>query len=251
VVSVDPNIFFAAFMITWFVGSVALFIRFLAKQLAYLRRFPPVEGVPLDSFRGGNPFGGRSRAIWRTMRQRQSDLELERLRREVWRRYRYFALWVYGFPVLVIGVSALLITTGVVTVTSAEQPQQPPGLEGAMLSRSVVAIIQIAGFVPALVGALLIYAHHRWFLRALFTALAMGALGVFAVQPGALPTGPGIPILLFVVGFIVAALAPPVRKVGNLTENQTRVIGFVLAFLGILAAVVLPNVLELLGIKIV
>ncbi len=112
------------------------------------------------------------------------------------------------------------------------------------MSRSVVAIIQIAGFVPVLVSALLIYSHYRRLVRALATAVLMAVLGVLAVRPGVLPTGPAIPILLFVVGFIVAMLAPPMRKVGTLTENQLRAIGFVLAFLGILATFILPSVLQ-------
>lgn len=248
--SMWQNIIGYTLAITWIVVGIVLYLRTLVKQLAYLGRFPPVNGVPLNALRGGNPFGARARAQWRVMTQRQSDPELERLRREVQRRFRYFILWNFGFPILVIGVAALLIATSVVTLTGANQ-QQPSGSGGGTVSRSMVAIIQIAGFVPVLVSALLIYSHYRRLVRALATAVLMAVLGVFAVQPGALPTGPAIPILLFVVGFIVAALAPPMRKVGTLTENQLRAIGFVLAFLGILATFILPSVLQTQGIKFV
>ena len=48
------------------------------------------------------------------VKERQSDPELERLRREVVRRALYFYFWWLGFPILVFGVAALLIATGVV-----------------------------------------------------------------------------------------------------------------------------------------
>ncbi len=48
------------------------------------------------------------------VKQRQSDPELERLRREVVRRALYFYLWWLGFPILVFGVVVLLTVTGVV-----------------------------------------------------------------------------------------------------------------------------------------
>jgi hypothetical protein len=48
------------------------------------------------------------------MREPQADAEVEQLRREIWRRYRQFQLWVFGFPALCIGVVALLIETGLV-----------------------------------------------------------------------------------------------------------------------------------------
>lgn len=46
------------------------------------------------------------------MRQRQPEPELERLRRELWRRYRYMVLWVLGFPIIVFAPVVLLIVTG-------------------------------------------------------------------------------------------------------------------------------------------
>jgi hypothetical protein len=234
---------------TWFVVGIVLGLRMMVKQLAYLGRFPRVNGVPLNALRGGNPFGARARMQWRVATQQQSDPELERLRRAVWRRYRAFMLWKFGFPILAIGLAALVIATGVVTLTEANPPQST-GLGGGTVSRTVVAMIQLAGFVPALVSAPLIYSSYPRWVRILGTALFMGTLGVLALQPGVLPTGPAIPLLLFVVGFLVAVVAPPLRKVGTLTENQVRAIGLLLAFLGMLAAFFLPYVLASSGVMV-
>lgn len=72
----------------WAVGSITLYFRMRAKQVAYLKRFPPVEGVPLYMAAGGNPFGAVARTIWRVMLNRHPDPDLERLRQEIWRRFR-------------------------------------------------------------------------------------------------------------------------------------------------------------------
>ena len=100
----------------WFAGTIALYVRMRAKQVAYLKRFPPAEGVPLCTAGGGNPFGAVSRAIWSAMVRRQPDSELEALRREIWRREGYMTLWIFGFPICAVGVTALLIATGVISV---------------------------------------------------------------------------------------------------------------------------------------
>ena len=100
----------------WFAGTIALYVRMRAKQVAYLKRFPPVEGVPLYMAGGGNPFGAVSRAIWSAMVRHQTDPELEALRREIWRREGYMTLWIFGFPICAVGVTALLIATGVISV---------------------------------------------------------------------------------------------------------------------------------------
>jgi hypothetical protein len=105
------QIFPLVFFILWIGVGIILFFRARAKQVAYLKRFPPVEGVPLYMVGGGNPFGAQARAIWRAMR-RQPDPELERLRREVWRRFRLYPIWIFGFPLLTGGVVALLIVSG-------------------------------------------------------------------------------------------------------------------------------------------
>lgn len=87
-----------------------------AKQVAYLKRFPPVEGIPLEIAGGGNPFGAVSRAFWRAQLRRQPDPDLERLRHDIWRRFGYLTLWIYGFPLAIAGGTALLIVTGVIHV---------------------------------------------------------------------------------------------------------------------------------------
>lgn len=47
----------------WVVGIVILYLRTRAKQIKYLRRFPPVNGVPLDMVTSGNPFGAAARNL--------------------------------------------------------------------------------------------------------------------------------------------------------------------------------------------
>jgi hypothetical protein len=112
------RIFPLAFALAWSGGAIVLGVRLLRKQGAYLRRFPPVEGVPLDDFvvttAFRSPWGAVNRAIRRVSWQRQDDPELERLRREVGRSVLHLAVWIYGFPLLTLGVAALLIATGVV-----------------------------------------------------------------------------------------------------------------------------------------
>jgi hypothetical protein len=58
---------------------------------------------------GGYPFSPEARALWSVTFKRQPDPALERMRREVWRRYGHLALWMYGFPVLAVGVAALVL----------------------------------------------------------------------------------------------------------------------------------------------
>ena len=56
------------------------------------------------------PSGGpEAQAIADAAWTRQDDPELERLRREVWRKNRHIVYWVFGFPVLAIGVGALVL----------------------------------------------------------------------------------------------------------------------------------------------
>ena len=110
------NLISLALAVIWFAGGIILYLRTRAKRVIYLRHFPPVNGVPLDIVMSANPFGAEARAIYRAMWRRQADAELEGLRREIWRRYRYVALWIYGFPVVAVGVAALLITTGAIRV---------------------------------------------------------------------------------------------------------------------------------------
>src|SRR5260221_623723 len=107
------NVLAVAFVITWLGGTAVLFFRYRAKQRAYLHRFPPVEGVPLDMYVGGGP-KSVTRAGFRAMWRRQTDPELERLRREVWQHFIYMGIWIYGFPFVVFGAVVLLTATGYV-----------------------------------------------------------------------------------------------------------------------------------------
>lgn len=102
------DLVFAALLIAWGGGAACLYLLFLRRQRAYLRNFPPAEGIPLDTFRGGNPLGARSRASFRAMQALQSDADLEQMRRDLWRRWRYVVMWIFGFPVLCI-ITAFVI----------------------------------------------------------------------------------------------------------------------------------------------
>jgi hypothetical protein len=97
----------------WFGGGIALFARTLTQQFAYLRHFPPVDGVPLDNIltllSGMRPI----RAQWAAMLQKQSEPRMEAMRREVNRRFLVCLVWIYGYPFLCIGVIALLVSTNV------------------------------------------------------------------------------------------------------------------------------------------
>lgn len=95
-------------------GAIILHARFRSKQIAYLKRFRPVEGIPLNMPGGGNPFSAVSRGIWQAMFDHQPDWELERLRLDVWRRCGYVGLWIVGFPVASVGIATLLLATGVI-----------------------------------------------------------------------------------------------------------------------------------------
>ena len=108
------RIFPFAFPILWIVPTVVLAFRFRWKQSAYLRRFPPFARYQtLDMYTPGvgNP-PGTFRRIWDAQMLQQDDPGLERLRREVWRRYLLVALWGFGFPLLTFAAITLLVLTG-------------------------------------------------------------------------------------------------------------------------------------------
>src|SRR5262245_52113806 len=102
----------------WFGGYVTLFRRYSATMRAYLRRFPPVAGVPLGTQLGEglgwSRVGPHMRARWQATQHPQADPDLERHRREVWRRSRHLLLWHLGFALPTLGALALL--TGLVHV---------------------------------------------------------------------------------------------------------------------------------------
>lgn len=99
-------------VVVWLGVAFALNDRLRARWVEYMRRFPPVEGVRPDTFISGNPFGPVARAISRMARGPQDDPDLERLRRARRRSSRQLALWIFGFPLLALGVVALLILSG-------------------------------------------------------------------------------------------------------------------------------------------
>lgn len=112
VFDVLKQIFPFAFVITWVGIGAVLFFRARGRQNAYLRRF---EGE--INFFAGDPifFPGSVRAYRdtvRAMRERQPDADLERLRREMWRHFRYYIVWIFGFPIIVVGAVVLLILSG-------------------------------------------------------------------------------------------------------------------------------------------
>ncbi len=106
------NWIFGAGTAAWVTGTLILAIRSNLAAGRYLRQLPPVDGVPLNMYRYYSWMRGWRGPIWRAWRQPQADPELERLRREGWRRARLTLLWIFGFPPLVVGVTTLLISVG-------------------------------------------------------------------------------------------------------------------------------------------
>jgi len=103
------NLLFFAVVATWLGGVIVQAFRYWRKRNTYLRRFPPVAGVPLDMYLGTNPFNPVSRASIRAVWEPQDDPELEGLRREMWRAVGYLFLWMFGFPMLVSGMVILVL----------------------------------------------------------------------------------------------------------------------------------------------
>jgi len=95
----------------YLVGGILVFVRSQRCLSAYLKQFPPVNGVPLymSMYFAVNLHSPEYRAISSAMRKRQHDPDLESMRREYWRKYREFILWVFLFPVPAIGLAALVI----------------------------------------------------------------------------------------------------------------------------------------------
>jgi hypothetical protein len=84
---------FAILWVIWFCGTVVVTLRALTKHLAYARHFPLLQ---------------RNTALW----QRQTDLSLEQMRHQVWRRAGVAAVWELGVPLLTIGMIKLLAVIG-------------------------------------------------------------------------------------------------------------------------------------------
>lgn len=106
------NYFIGVFIVLYLGGGTVILRRFRAKQLEYLRRFPPVNGIPLGTSVWGFPFDAEFRAVTRAMLMRQTDASLERLRRQALKRYWLFLEWILGFPLPCFGVLAILINLG-------------------------------------------------------------------------------------------------------------------------------------------
>jgi hypothetical protein len=115
---VDPiwqNVIFVAFGLTWLGMAFIFYMRFYLVQRVYLRHFagqyPFLAGEPLFNaprILSNLPLG------MRLMRERQSEPQLEQLRRTMWQRYRFMALWVLGFPLVLVGIAIALTATGLV-----------------------------------------------------------------------------------------------------------------------------------------
>lgn len=109
--SVLRAVFPVAFVVLELGGMIFFYVRARAAQSAYLKRFDPVDGFPLDSIPGGLPSRVNA-AIWDAMWDWQFDPALETLRREVWVRFRWMAAWIFGFPLTIAAIMVLLIVTG-------------------------------------------------------------------------------------------------------------------------------------------
>lgn len=94
-----------AFVVAWIGGTVILSWRSNRYQVAYLKKLPPVNGVPLYMLWEGRPFGLK----WQAMHQPQANPELELMRREARRSFRPVVYWMFGFPMLAIGVGELVL----------------------------------------------------------------------------------------------------------------------------------------------
>lgn len=112
--SVDlAQIFPFVVLLPWFGVAVVLLFRYRTKQREYLRHFAS-NGISLDVPPGSIASLQVHQAIHYVMRQRQTNPELEQLRRDTWRRYRLMAFWALGYPVFIfvtivgLGVSGLV-----------------------------------------------------------------------------------------------------------------------------------------------
>jgi hypothetical protein len=98
----------------WLGVAILLLLRARSKQAAYLRQFPPVDGIPLDALRGDHPFSPWVHAVWNAVWEPQMDDELERQRLETRQVFIYLPLWIFRFPLVTISVFAVLILSGAI-----------------------------------------------------------------------------------------------------------------------------------------
>jgi hypothetical protein len=106
-------VFGIIFATIWGGVAIALFGRYDRLAREYLARFPDEI-----QFSPRNPDLPRSfasyAAIWRVQLREQPDPELEEMRREIWRRYRLYMIWIFAFPIPVFTVVAILTSMGYV-----------------------------------------------------------------------------------------------------------------------------------------
>lgn len=127
-----------------------------------------------------------------------------------------------------------------------------------MISHYVVDGVSLVGILCAFVGILLTTngtayvreGHTTRILRGALVAAVAYSVSDIAAMHGPLPHSAATGVAAAIVGFTVGVLAPHVVKVGNLTYNQWRVAGLILALLGG-ACVSLYVVLLYYGVKIV
>src|SRR5215813_1816921 len=100
-------------LMLWVGGLMTVAFRARATQHAYLRRFPPIARVRLDQYLarwgsdGWKSNSPQARTIDWLWSSRQDDPELEQLRHEMRRRWRLLYFWMFGPPLLTVGVAVL------------------------------------------------------------------------------------------------------------------------------------------------
>lgn len=105
---VDLNqIFPFIVIIPWFGISAVLFFHFRAKQREYLQHFVS-EGISLDVRPGSAEHFKVRQAINYVMWHRQTNPDLEHLRRGMLRSYGFAAVWFLGGPLVLYATSVLL-----------------------------------------------------------------------------------------------------------------------------------------------
>ena len=117
--SLLQSLFPFVFPILWFGGMFILALRWRSAMKAYFKRLeseiPELKNNPLV-MRLYLPnyapvYRQLRRDVWNAMRYSHSNPELERMRRLMWRRYIFAALWTLGFPICASGLVALYYIT--------------------------------------------------------------------------------------------------------------------------------------------
>ena len=110
------QVIFFAFGVVWLGVGVLIFMRCRLLQNAYIRRFKH----EMDWAMGDPIFVVGSlrshRRVQSLMRDPQPDPEVEAIRREIYRRFRLYLFWIFGFPVVCIAAAAFLIASGTVNL---------------------------------------------------------------------------------------------------------------------------------------